>query len=124
VIDFKPSDVDLLGSFPPLCATMGRTEREMAAAALVWASVFAGDVWQPIKERTFAEAINKAIAEGVEPLASMMCNPFCRPDYPDLIAKGYAIWSDTDGQAGLGFTAKGLEALRRWLKKGPPPAVA
>ena len=33
--DFKPSEVDILGSWPPLCGTMKRTENETAAALVV-----------------------------------------------------------------------------------------
>ncbi len=115
-VDFKPSDVDLLGSFPPLCATMGRTERELAAVLLVRACQSGGDEW---KVHTLGEVIADDMYNDREPLHSLSRNPFCRPDMHDCVATGFAAWVGDAGNPdhGVEFTEKGLEALRRWVRK-------
>lgn len=117
-VTFKPSDVDLLGSFPPLCATMGRTERELAAALLVRGCQARGDEWKAVPLRMLGEVIGEDLDAKREPLHSINRNPFCRPDMHDCVAKGFATWVGEPGtpEYGVEFTEKGLEALRRWVR--------
>jgi hypothetical protein len=111
---FKPSDVDLLGSFPPLCATMGHTEAELAAAILVHACRVRGDEWKPHTLPELGEVLGEALDAGVEPFASMNGNPFCKPDLRDLADRGFAVWSE--GHLAIALTEAGIERLRRWVK--------
>src|SRR3954471_7351128 len=78
--DFKPSAVDLGGSFPPLAGTMGKSELEAAATLLVRACQAKGDRWQPLTPDDLAAVMKDDVAAKREPLASLIGNPFWRPD--------------------------------------------
>lgn len=109
--EFRPSDVLLLAL--PLVGTMGRAEREYAAALVVRACQVLGDSWQPISPKQLGEVIAGDLAAKREPLTGLNRNPFLFPDFPDLIALGF-VERTPEGQ--VAFTVKGLEALRRWVK--------
>ena len=113
--DFKPSDVNLCDSFPPLVGTMGRTEAEIAAALLVRACQVRGDAWQDVDVRTLGEVIKADLEAEREPLHSMNGNPFCRPDAYDLVELCCAEWVEP-GKA-LRFTQKGLDSLRKVVER-------
>lgn len=108
---FKPSEIGL-AHFPPLVDTMGRTEAEIAAALLVRACQEHGDVWQDIDPRMVGQVIVADIAAKREPVHSLNRNPFCKPDFHDLVKRGFAQWV---GEAGgpLRFTQRGLDAIAR-----------
>lgn len=119
MVTFKPSDVDLLGSFPPLAGTMGKSEAELAAAIMVLASREA-DEWRALTLPDLGAALGEALDAGVEPFASLNRNPFARPDVRELVARGFAAWSDEP--KAITFTDQGLEALRRYVRpRGAPP---
>lgn len=117
--DFKPSEIDLLGSFPPLCGTMKKTEAEMAAAILVRGCQVHGDRWDAIPLRMLGAVIGDDLDAKREPFSSMNRNPFCRPDMHACVAGGFAEWEGESGtpEYGVRFTAAGLYALRRWLRR-------
>lgn len=114
VTAFRPSEVILTEI--PLVATMGRVEREAAATIIIRASVRGGDTWRPIYPAEIGEAIRLDLDEKLEPLTSLNRNPFWRPDFRDLAAAGYAT-STFELGAPIEFTAKGLAALERWVRK-------
>ena len=107
---FKPSDVNLCASFPPLVATMGRTEAEIAAALLVRVCQVNGDTWQDIDVVLLSTVIKSDLEAKREPFASLNRNPFCRPDVHDLVKRGFAEWVGDPGQT-LRFTQQGLDVL-------------
>ena len=114
-VDFKPSDVRLNDSFPPLTATMGRVEREAAAACLLLACHHHGDAWAPMLPRQLGEALKEAVSSATEPWVSLNRNPFFRPDFYELVEKGFARW--TEGEGGpLEFTDAGFQALRKYVR--------
>lgn len=111
---FRPSQVVL--EEIPLVGTFGRVEREAAATLLVRTCVRGGDTWRPVTMKELGAAGLADIAEKVEPQASLNHNPFWRPDFRDLVKHGYAACTFEPGSA-IEFTAKGLEALARWVRK-------
>ena len=111
--DFKPSQVYL--GIPPLTATMGRSEREHAAAILVRVCQARGDIWQPVTPAMFGEVINDDLTAKTEPFYSLNQNPFFNPDFHDIVAKGFARWVETEGKGPLELTPTGIEALRGWV---------
>ncbi len=105
----KPSDVIL--TTPPLIGTMGRSEREHAAALLVRCCQVNGDEWQAVSPKMIGDVIESDIEAKTEPVSSWNRNPFFRPDFPDLAKHGFAVMGD---DRALSFTEKGLKALVRW----------
>lgn len=123
--NFKPSDVNLCDSFPPLVGTMGRTEAEIAAALLVRACQMRGDVWQDVSIGAIFNAFSADLQADREPFHSMKGNPFCRPDFHDLAKRGCAFWIGEPGEPGslLRFTAKGFDGLRKVVARSPVQAA-
>lgn len=129
--DFKPSDVNLLGSFPPFVATFDKTECECAAFYLVHALALGGDTWRAISWPEIGAVIRADIAACDPPspdspkptslqelVRDLSNNPFARPDFFKLVDKGYARWlGEPGGTTPLELTAEGLERLRRWVRK-------
>ena len=113
-IDFNPSQV-VLGA-PPLTGTMGKSEAEHAAAVIVRVCQANGDTWQPVGWKTVASVLTADVEAKREPFASLMCNPFFRPDPFELADRGFAAWDGTPGASPVALTTKGLEALRQWVK--------
>lgn len=109
---YRPSQVNLHGSFPPLCATMKRSEREAAAALLVRSLAARGDQFRAITRQELGEVIVADLEAEREPWRSVGRNPFFRPDFCDLVKAGYARWVGADA---IEFTAEGVEAMRRWV---------
>jgi len=118
---FRPSDVYMVPHMP-LASTMGRAEREQAAAMLVHACVELGDAWQLLTLRDVERVFTVAMLEGRAPFASWMRNPFFRPDFRELCDKGYARWDRlvVGGELAIAFTDYGLEAMRRWVRRASP----
>lgn len=114
MIDFKPSQVVLI--VPPLVATMGRAESEHAAALLVFACATKDDTWGPIEPQEMSKIILTAIKEQREPWHSLNRNPFFKPDFYELVSKGFARWTAEEGKA-LAFTDDGIERLRPWVRR-------
>lgn len=110
----KPSEISLLLSFPPLIDTMGRVEREAAATLLVRACQHKGDTWAPMEPLDIGAVIKYDLENQIEPLCKLNRNPFWRPDFCDLVDKGFARWTTTNDQhAPIEFTKKGLEVLSK-----------
>jgi hypothetical protein len=112
---FKPSQV-FLNTVPPLTATMGRSEREHAAALLVRTCQVKGDAWQPVTPAMLGEVLRADLGAQVEPWNSLNRNPFFRPDFHDLVAAGFARWGDDTVKGPLELTELGIESLRRWVR--------
>lgn len=84
----KPSDVNLSAPIP-LVGTLGRSEREVAAALLILACVDDGDEWRPVLPKALGLAMTK---RKDAPEFPWLRNPFMRPDFVELVEKGYAHW--------------------------------
>lgn len=111
---FKPSDVSLTLSFPPLCNTMGKAEREQAATMIVRCCQLNGDTWQACAPTQLGETLTADIAAQAEPLHALSRNPFFRPDFHALVEKGYARFlGDVEAAKNvpIELTQKGLESL-------------
>jgi hypothetical protein len=122
--DFKPSHVNLRGSFPPLIGTMKKTEVEMAAALLVRICHLHGDAWAPVAPKDVASTLRTDVEAGHEPFASLAGNPFFRPDMFALCALGFARWLEPENERSpVEFTEQGLEAMRRWVVVAPEASV-
>lgn len=111
MIDFLPSQVVI--KVPPLAGTMGRSEREYAAALIVRTCEANGDTWQGVSWKMLQEVIKKDVIDKRSPFCEMMGNPFLRPDVQDLAACGFATL--VDGVATL--TEKGFVALAPWVRR-------
>ncbi len=112
-VDFKPSDVILVGI--PLTGTMGRAEAEAMATLLVRTCQVQGNAWQNVEPRAIGEVIQADLAAEREPLHSLNRNPFFRPDPHELVRRGFAEWAGGEGKS-LRFTPAGLERLRKWVR--------
>lgn len=117
---FKPSEVNILGSFPPLCATMGKTEAEVAAALLVDYLALNGDDWGPATPKQLGEHLqNSSMNRGTDrdPWPSIIRNPFAQPSFGELVMRGFATWqSNGIVWMSVTFTATGIEAMRKWVR--------
>lgn len=117
VPEFKPSQVDLDGSFPPLCDTFRKTEAEVCAAWLVRTCALDGDAWRPL---TFVEVRDRMRADmdsKVDPWGALVLNPFARPDPHRLVGDGFAEWiGEEETERQVQFTAAGFDALRKWVR--------
>lgn len=115
-VNFKPSDVNLRDSFPPLVDTMGSTETESAATLLVRVCQISGDAWGDVDVRALGEVIKADLSEMREPLYSMSRNPFCRPDLCGLVQRGCAEWVGEPGGV-IRFTQLGLDRLHKVVER-------
>jgi len=114
--DFKPSEVNLAGSCPPLVGTFRKTEAEVCAAWLIRTCSLSGDEWRPL---TWEEVRARMVADigAGNDWGLLARNPFARPDPDRLVSDGFAEWVGEDGpELRLQFTATGYEALRKWVK--------
>lgn len=128
--EFTPSQVTLIGPLP-LTDTMGRAERECAAAILVRASHVKGDQWQYLPPPAIGEVMKADIEAGNQPWERLNRNPFMPfPDFHDLVEEGFAEFErrrhgyEYKGDPAVSFTEKGLRALRRWLQKPCPKCAS
>lgn len=121
-VDFRPSEVFIDPTFP-LVATMGRAEIEHAAACLVRACQAFGDSWRALPGTAVADVIEEDARKGRPPFGGrggFASNPYFDPDVPGLVGAGYARRIDDVEPLAYEFTPKGLEALRRHVRR---PAV-
>lgn len=51
-----------------------------------------------------------------EPLASLVRNPFFRPDVHELVRLSFADWEGAPGESPVTLTASGLGALARHIR--------
>lgn len=127
---FRPSDVIL--RVPPLTDTMRKTEIECAAALLVATLALRGDEWRPLLWSDVQEAARACRGEkpegpeGPEDRAASFLwdvqrNPFLRPDFPGLLAGGFATKDDSGA---ITFTHEGLAALAKWVCLPAQPEAA
>lgn len=107
----KPSDIVL--AFPPLTGTLGRSEREHAAACIVRYCQINGDRWQSVVPTNIGEMLRDE-AEN-KPVKDWVTNPFFRPDVLDLVKFGYA--SLDEATRAVELTEEGIEALGPWTRK-------
>lgn len=109
--DFKPSDVPLYGV--PLTDTFGKTEMEVAAALLVRTLQRGGDTWRPVPSEELLAAAKADMDEDVRPIASLLRNPFLRPDFGALDRRDFTRFDGTSRE----LTALGLDVLRRFVAR-------
>ena len=109
-----PSQIVLRAPLP-LTDTMGRAEREVAAALIVRTCHVHGDKWQPVTPRMIGEVIKQDLDDGTEPFKTMNLYPFARPDFRDLIKAGYGEGGGEGGQP-IALTEKGLLAIQKWAR--------
>lgn len=113
----RPSEVRLVPPLP-LVGTLGRTERECAAAIIVRTCVVHGDTWQPVTPSMLGPVMRADLDAGIEPLASMNRNPFARPDFRDLVKAGYATGDLDMRDAPLTLTQAAVDVI--CAKHGSP----
>ena len=117
----KPSDVSLLTSYPPLVATMGKSELEIAAALLLRACQLDGNEFSAKTPRQIGEAIkhDSEAEPPIEPVYSLGRIPiaFCCPDFRGLVAAGFARWTTAEEHAPIEFTQAGLDAMSKHCRR-------
>ncbi|MEM6988886.1 MAG: hypothetical protein AAF721_00270 [Myxococcota bacterium] len=97
----------------------GRCEAEVAAAFLLWTLTSNGDEWRPVRPKEIGEAIRELLDSEAEP-PPWMNNPFARPDFYELVERGFAVWSsDEIENRPIEFTPAGLDQLREspWVRE-------
>lgn len=90
-------------------ARFGHAEAEVAAALMIDVLRTNGDTWRPLPRSEVGEYLKAHRPD-------WMANPFIRPNFADLSARGFA--TDTEE---ISFTAEGIRRLSRWTIK--PSAV-
>src|SRR5690606_37075798 len=110
---FDPNDVVL--DTPPLTGTLDKVEIEFAAALMVQALKVLRLGWTPITARQLGAAIRSELNAGNEPIATWNRNPFLRPDFPGLVARGFAVKSGP-GDEMLELTHNCLLRLLPWVR--------
>ncbi len=111
-IDFKPSQVVLEDI--PLVGTMGSPEIEQAAAMIVRACQVREDEWKSVPLDKLLEVIEEDAKKGQRPFAKLMKSRFFRPAPWEGVDRGFIAAASRP--TGFSFTAKGLEALRKWVQ--------
>ncbi len=110
-----PSQVDLGRGEPPLVGTLGRTEREVAAAILIrWCQIRMA--WSPCNVQEIVrhlESVEKADREK-ELLYRWFSNPYLKPDFRSLFERGMVDGSD--GSPILHIKPELLRAIHRWVR--------
>ena len=113
---FNPSEVALYGA-TPLTAAFGRSELEHAAAMIVRTCQVLGDKWQAVTSDDVNIVFKDDIDNGRSPFCLWMRNPFFKPDFYDLVERGYAHVENVQTRA-VGLTEAGIERLRVWRYSG------
>lgn len=98
----------------PLVGTMGRAEVECAAAILVRVCQVRG-TWGPVGFEEVGPVLKDDVESG-HALRSTWLNPFLRPDFGDLVKRGFATWAGEPFKSALELTDAGREALTRWVR--------
>lgn len=112
-VNFKPSQVRLIEPVP-FIGTFGKVESECAAGFLVLAMRHFGDKWESVFPPDCGVVLHNHHGK---PGYSWLANPFCRPDFPLLIERGFAEFTGEDTGRGqpIAFTDAGLDAMRKWV---------
>ena len=105
IVDYAPEDVVLDATALPLCDTMGHAEGECAAALLVLALSTRGHGWVPVPWNDLVWAVECGQRHWLR-------NPFFRPDFAELVDKGYAF-RPLDSGTWLELTPKAIERIRK-----------
>jgi hypothetical protein len=110
-VSFAPGDVTLT-ECNPLGGTLGRVEREIAAALLVRVCQVRGS-FGPVR---LAE-IEDLIATGDPWTTTLLRNPFQTPNFDELVARGFARVTEPDPLT-LELTETGLDRIGRsiWVR--------
>jgi hypothetical protein len=112
---FKPSQVAI--TVPPLTGTMDKVEIEVAAALMVSTCAVLEDRWQALSWAQIQGVMSAHRDNAIEPWASMLRNPFIRPDFPKLLAAGYARDAQsTPDSSRRELTVAGLVQLWPWVR--------
>lgn len=107
----------VLAAFP-LVDTMRKAEAEIAAAMVVRTLHRRGNVWREVMLKEVGSVIGEEIDAGLPPFAELSRNPFVRPDFHELVDRGYAVINGEEGDATITFTDAGIAAMRRWQRPG------
>jgi hypothetical protein len=104
----------------PLVGTLGKSGIECAAAALLFALHKLGREWSaPIAVSEIAQVLSAAIDAGEEPVRTWSRNPFLRPDWGGLVARGFALREQTLDGLVLTLTSAALERVAAHLVPEP-----
>lgn len=115
---FPPSWVQIC-RWPALVNTLGRAEVEQAAALLVRACAVLEDRWQPLRLKQVLEVFRADARNGVVPWCRIPGNPTFRPDFGELVRRGFARQLAPEsghGAALLELTEAGVLALQAWTR--------
>lgn len=112
---FRPSQVHT-ARFIPFGATFNNTRAEVCAAFIVRTCHMRDDTWSAVGLLDVADRLRADAQAEIEPWASMVRNPFLRPDVRRLVADGFAEWVDEGEMPPVRFTTKGFEAMRKWVR--------
>lgn len=108
--DFAPSNVALRSMF---VGTFDRMEAENTAAVMVKILAVNGDVWRTATFQELSDGFSELVKKD-EHWRRWFNNPFAKIDMHDLVNRDYAEW---DGDHGIKFTDKGLERMRKWVRR-------
>lgn len=106
----KPSLVVLRDPMP-LVDCYGRVEREVAAAYITLACRRNGDTFRPVSLREIGEAV-RASADNEN--CSWLRNPFCVPNFAELVKHGYAELLGDEPDQTIRLTDLGLSRLEKY----------
>jgi hypothetical protein len=107
----EPDRIVVHNVVPPLTGTFERCEAECAAACMVIAAQMFGD-WRDVTLKDIAQALR-------ENPPAWDQNPFVRPDFHDLVNRGFAKFAGRHRKK-IRFTPKGLDRLlqsRWWARR-------
>lgn len=117
---FPPSSVVLRS--PLLCDTLGKAEREVAAALIVRTCAVHGDRWRPVELDQLLEVFRADAAAIRSPwggLAEAISRGLLFPDFAGLLAHGFAVARGPEGgPAILELTPLALERIGKWSVVG------
>ena len=100
---------------------MGRSEREAAAAVIVFVCQVHG-AWKPVTVQE-AMAVFKVFIERKKGLPFVWaCMPMWKPSFDELVERGYARWTGTPVTGPVEFTMSGFEAMRLHVRETAEPA--
>jgi len=116
--DLKPSQVDL--SVPHFVGCCQHAEAECALGLYVRACQVRGDTWQPLVPRDMGEVLKADVAAGRRPFSMLVHNPFWRPDFHDLVDRGFARWIGENADATVELTDKGFAAIDKHVARVGP----
>jgi hypothetical protein len=112
--------VRFLRETPPLMATLGRCEVEFAAALILYGLHRLGRAWtEPVTAKDLGKTISDSAGAGLEPIRSWMRNPFLRPDWDDLVKRGFALRDETPDGDVLTLTPEALERVAGHIEVMP-----